>query len=224
MQQVSRWIIFLNWIKENWNVWISNKNFYYGFYDLARSTPSTSTLMLPVTCRQETGWRKKLSTYCVRFEFYLQCLFSSLFWMSNTPDCCTRYLEVQGCFLMSRCCFRSGEGCLMGYVFIPHKEFAARAVIDISHRAQNPRPTKDFSGIVMSLSWLEDRWKSPKRSWERECMAYSLDLLTRGPSQKECWKMASGLNGVSIAHEKGKKSTLMGFCRNKINHFAKTII
>lgn len=42
----------------------------------------------------------------------------------------------------SQCCFGSGAAKLTRYAFISQKEFAA--LVDISHRAWNPGPLRDF--------------------------------------------------------------------------------
>lgn len=59
--------------------------------------------------------------------------------------------------------------------FVPHKESAAGAEVDMSHRAQHPGPTRDFSAIAMSRSRPGDSANSRRRSRERAHVACSLN-------------------------------------------------
>lgn len=115
--------------------------------------------------------------------FVLPSELPCLICLSNTPVCCTRHLEVQGCSLMKVSAALDQVQPVDVLWLYPQKEFAVRA--DMSHRMQNRGPTQDFSVISMSLSWPEDRWNSPRRSWERGRLARSLNLLPHWPSQKE---------------------------------------
>lgn len=134
---------------------------YFVFHDLARSPPPTQTPISSISYKPEV---KNKCVYSVRFNSTSGECSTSCVCITNAAVCSMRCLEVQGCCDESQCCFGSGAASLTSSAFSPARTLQQEPRLTRPTGCGTRGQRGTFAGIKTSLSWPEDRWRSPRRS------------------------------------------------------------